>query len=184
MESVVRPNRLRLCQEAVHHLGRDQASLSVCSMCHTFPGLSFVVVLASLSHHSSGLNKALISPYTDTSPIPDERQKSYIFPRLLFSDSTLPREQQLAHPDSLLGQQHLLSQQIWTGMLACQCKYGFQMCLLLLCLGAQLTFSFFFNPGPQGYIFLAQHNLETHSQTFPEVYFLDDSRSCSSDNKY
>lgn len=47
MENAVRPNRLRLYLEAAHHLGGDQASLSVCSLSHTFPGCSFVVVLAS-----------------------------------------------------------------------------------------------------------------------------------------
>lgn len=55
MENAVRPNRLRLYLEAARHLGGDQASLSVCSLCHTFPGFSFVVVLAS--HPTTALDK-------------------------------------------------------------------------------------------------------------------------------
>lgn len=55
MENAVRPNSLWLYLEAVHHLGGDQISLSVCSLCHTFPGFSFVVVLAS--HPTAALDK-------------------------------------------------------------------------------------------------------------------------------
>lgn len=47
MENAVRPNRLWLYLEAARHFGGDQVSLSVCSLSHTFPGCSFVVVLAS-----------------------------------------------------------------------------------------------------------------------------------------